>query len=303
MAQWPLPLLTSRARRLSSALLGLAAPAHAEAGWKRVRRHAADPQGGAKVPVTLRDPRRDPLLDRGRSDRSMRRSWGRPPDAIGSTRRRSSPGASRTTSALFEASVASDPQRHLGLLLGAGLATSLAQWVLTPAHERQQHRRHGGHLVSRRAGRMPAWRTLGTAVLSIVIVGMGAPARPRRRSQAVRGSVRQSVLEPSRSFLGRPAPPHSRDRAPGRAWPRSTAVPCSAAPCLRWRVLRGALALRLVVPALAAAGLIATKTASFVVPNAPLYERSGLRNLARRATFGRSLHRRSSACGQSRSSG
>ena len=35
-------------------------------------------------------------------------------------------------------------------------------------------------------------------------------------------------------------------------------------------VLRGALALRLVVPALAAA-LIATKTASFVVPNAPLY--------------------------------
>jgi H+/Cl- antiporter ClcA len=35
-------------------------------------------------------------------------------------------------------------------------------------------------------------------------------------------------------------------------------------------VLRGALALRLVVPALAAA-LIATKTASFVVPDAPLY--------------------------------
>jgi CIC family chloride channel protein len=35
-------------------------------------------------------------------------------------------------------------------------------------------------------------------------------------------------------------------------------------------VLRGALALRLVVPALAAA-LIATETASFVVPNAPLY--------------------------------
>jgi H+/Cl- antiporter ClcA len=35
-------------------------------------------------------------------------------------------------------------------------------------------------------------------------------------------------------------------------------------------VLRGALALRLVMPALAAA-LIATKTASFVVPNAPLY--------------------------------
>jgi H+/Cl- antiporter ClcA len=35
-------------------------------------------------------------------------------------------------------------------------------------------------------------------------------------------------------------------------------------------VLRGALALRLVVPALAAA-LIATTTASFIVPNAPLY--------------------------------
>ena len=50
-------------------------------------------------------------------------------------------------------------------------------------------------------------------------------------------------------------------------------------------VLRGALALRLVVPALAAA-LIATKTASFVVPNAPLYAVPALRDLARRLSLG-----------------
>jgi CIC family chloride channel protein len=47
----------------------------------------------------------------------------------------------------------------------------------------------------------------------------------------------------------------------------------------------GTLALRLMVPALAAS-LIATKTASFVVPNAPLYTSAGLRNLGGRLPLG-----------------
>ncbi len=61
--------------------------------------------------------------------------------------------------------------RHVAVLLGAGLVTGAGQLLL--------RRLSSGNGIDTtaaiwfHAGRMPAWRTLGSAVLSVVIVGMG----------------------------------------------------------------------------------------------------------------------------------
>jgi CIC family chloride channel protein len=61
--------------------------------------------------------------------------------------------------------------RHVLVLLGAGALTGAGQIILT--------RLSSGNGIDTtaaiwfHAGRMPAWRTLGSAVLSVVIVGMG----------------------------------------------------------------------------------------------------------------------------------
>src|SRR6202034_2066880 len=73
---------------------------------------------------------------------------------------------------LLDAARQAGPWRHILVLLGAGVVTGVGQIVL-------------GRLSSANgidttaaiwfhAGRMPALRTLGSAVLSVVIVGMGA---------------------------------------------------------------------------------------------------------------------------------
>ena len=168
-------------------------------------------------------------------------------------------------SALFEAARQASPERHVALLLGAGLVISLGQWALT--------RLTSGNGIDVtaaiwfQAGRMPAWRSLGTAVLSIVIVGMGAPLGREgapKQFGAVFGNLFSSFQklsdEQRRLVVAIGA---------GAGMAAVYSVPLGGA-LFALEVLRGALALRLVVPALAAA-LIATTTASFVVPNAPLY--------------------------------
>jgi chloride channel protein, CIC family len=118
-----------------------------------------------------------------------------------------------------------------------------------------------------RAGRMPPWRTLGTAVLSIVIVAMGVPLGREgapKQFGVVFGNLFSSLEtlsdEQRRLIVAIGA---------GAGMAAVYSVPLGGA-LFALEVLRGALALRLVVPALAAA-LIATTTASFIVPNAPLY--------------------------------
>ncbi len=226
--------------------------------------HAAEPQGGAKVPATLRDP-------------GGVRFW----IAVALTGLYAGLGAAFLTalfdvtqefawgaaepSALFEAARQASPQRHLAVLLGAGLVVSLGQWLLT--------RLTSGNSIDLtaaiwfQAGRMPVWRTIGTAILSIVIVGMGAPLGREgspKQFGAVFGnlfsSLQQLSDEQRRLVVAIGA---------GAGMAAVYSVPLGGA-LFALEVLRGALALRLVVPALAAA-LIATKTASFVVPNAPLY--------------------------------
>ncbi len=168
-------------------------------------------------------------------------------------------------SALLEAVRQASPELHIGLLLGAGLLTSLGQWVLT-----QLTTGNSIDVTSAiwfQAGRVPAWRTLGTAVLSIVIVGMGAPLGREgapKQFGAVFGNLFssfQKLSDEQRRLIVA--------IGSGAGMAAVYSVPLGGA-LFALEVLRGALALRLVIPALAAA-LIATTTASFIVPNAPLY--------------------------------
>jgi chloride channel protein, CIC family len=168
-------------------------------------------------------------------------------------------------SALIEAARQASPRRHLALLLAAGLLVSLGQWLLTRLTSGNGIDVTGA--IWFQAGRMPTWRTLGTAVLSIVIVGMGVPLGREgapKQFGAVFGNLFSSLQklsdEQRRLVVAIGA---------GAGMAAVYSVPLGGA-LFALEVLRGALALRLVVPALAAA-LIATKTAGFVVPNAPLY--------------------------------
>jgi CIC family chloride channel protein len=226
--------------------------------------NAAELAAGAKVPTTLRDPGAIPFwiavvltgLCAGLGaalltllfDAAQQLAWG----AAG-------------PSELLQAARQASPQRHLGLLLGAGLAISVSQWLLT--------RLTSGNSIDVtaaiwfQAGRMPAWRTLGTAVLSILIVAMGVPLGREgapKQFGVVFGNLFSSLQklsnEQRRLVVAIGA---------GAGMAAVYSVPLGGA-LFALEVLRGALALRLVVPALAAA-LIATETASFVVPNAPLY--------------------------------
>ena len=75
-------------------------------------------------------------------------------------------------SALLEAARNASPLRHVALLLAAGLFTAAGQWLLTRLTSG-----NGIDITAAiwfEAGRLPALRTIGSAVLSIVIVGMGA---------------------------------------------------------------------------------------------------------------------------------
>ncbi len=221
-------------------------------------------RAGAKVPATLRDP-------------GAIRFW----TAIVLTGLCAGVGAALLTllfdaaqalawgaaspSGLLEAAWQASPERHIGLLLAAGLATSASQWLLT--------RLTSGNSIDVtaaiwfQAGRMPAWRTLGSAVLSIVIVAMGVPLGRE-------GAPKQFGVVFGNLFSDLQKLSDEQRRlvvaiGAGAGMAAVYSVPLGGA-LFALEVLRGALALRLVVPALAAA-LIATETASFVVPNAPLY--------------------------------
>ena len=155
--------------------------------------------------------------------------------------------------------------RHVALLVSAGLLTGAGQWLLT--------RLSSGNGIDTttaiwfQAGRLPTLRTLGSAVLSIVIVGMGAALGREgapKQAGAVFGNLASSLQklsdEQRRLLVAIGA---------GAGMAAVYSVPLGGA-LFSLEVLRGALALRLVLPALAAS-MIATEIATFVVPNAPIY--------------------------------
>jgi H+/Cl- antiporter ClcA len=167
--------------------------------------------------------------------------------------------------ALFEAAREASPERHIVLLLAAGLITGLGQWLMT-----RLTTGNGIEITAAiwfEAGRLPALRTLASAALSIVIVGMGAPLG-REGAPKQFGGVFGNLA----SDLQKLSDEQRRLMVAIGAGARMAAVysvPLGGA-LFALEVLRGALALRLVMPALAAS-LIAVKAASFVIPDAPLY--------------------------------
>jgi len=236
-----------------------------EAGSNAAARDAAAPSSdGGKVPATLRDP--------GALDFWL---------AVALTGFCAGLGAAALTwlfksvqelawgaaepSMLIEAARDASPSHHVAILLGAGLVTVFGQWLMTRLTSG-----NGIEITEAiwfQAGRMPAFRTLGSAALSIVIVGMGA-SLGREGGPKQAGAVFGNLFSDLRRL------PDEQRRlmvaiGAGAGMAAVYSVPLGGA-IFALEVLRGALALRLVVPALAAA-LIATKTASFVVPNAPLY--------------------------------
>jgi chloride channel protein, CIC family len=167
--------------------------------------------------------------------------------------------------ALIEAARKASPSRHVGLLLAAGLFTAAGQWLLT--------RLTSGNGIETtaaiwfQAGRLPTFRTLGSAALSIVIVGLGAPLGREgapKQFGAVFGNLAcdlQKLSDEQRRLIVA--------IGGGAGMAAVYSVPLGGA-LFALEVLRGALALRLVMPALAAS-LIAVKAASFAVPDEPLY--------------------------------
>jgi H+/Cl- antiporter ClcA len=235
-----------------------------ETGPKAAASSAAELAAGGKVPATLRDP-------------GAIRFW----VAVVLTGFAAGIGAALLTllfkaaqdlawgvadpAALIVAARAAGPSRHVVILMGAGLVTVLGQWLTVPLTSG-----NGIEITAAiwfHAGRVPALRTLGSAVLSIVIVGMGAPlGREGAPKQA--GAVFGNLF----SDLGKLSDDERRLMVAigaGAGMAAVYSVPLGGA-IFALEVLRGALALRLVLPALAAA-LIATWTAAFVVPDAPLY--------------------------------
>ncbi len=129
---------------------------------------------------------------------------------------------------------------------------------------------HGGELAESiwfRAGRLPPWRTLAKAVVSIVIVGMGASLGREAAAKQV-GALWAWLLA---HWTGLPAPQRRLLSACGAGAGIAAVynVPIGGA-LFALEVLLGELSLPLVPPALLASG-IATATAWLVLPDAPTY--------------------------------
>jgi H+/Cl- antiporter ClcA len=155
--------------------------------------------------------------------------------------------------------------RHILALLGAGVVTGAGQFVL--------RRLSSGNGIDTtaaiwfHAGRMPAWRTLGSAVLSVIIVGLGA-------SLGREGAPKQAGAVFANFFSDRVRLSDEQRRllvacAAGAGMSAAYGVPLGGA-LFALEVMRGVLALRYVLPALLAS-VVAAAVAWVALPDAPTY--------------------------------
>ncbi len=155
--------------------------------------------------------------------------------------------------------------RHVLVLLGAGILTGVGQLMLT-----RLSGSNGIDIIAAiwfHAGRLPHLKTLGSAVLSIVIVGMGT-SLGREGAPKQAGAVAANVLcdcarlsdQQRRLLVACGA---------GAGLAAAYGVPLGGA-LFAIEVLRGALSLRLVLPAIMAS-LTATAISWLVLPNAVTY--------------------------------
>jgi len=171
-----------------------------------------------------------------------------------------------TGATLLQAADQATPWRHILVLLGAGLVTGAGQIMLVRLTASNSIDITAAIWFS--AGRLPALRTLGSAVLSVVVVGMGASlgreGAPKQAGAVIANALsdRSSLSDEQRRLLVA--------CGAGAGMAAAYGVPLGGA-LFALEVLRGMLALRLVLPALLTS-VIATTTSWLVLPNAPTYD-------------------------------
>jgi CIC family chloride channel protein len=156
--------------------------------------------------------------------------------------------------------------RHVEILLLAAVVTCVGQLLL-----KQLPAANGIDTTAAiwfRAWRLPAWRTLGSATLSVIIVGLGV-------SLGREGAPKQAGAVFANLFSDRGGLSDEQRRllvacGAGAGMAAAYGVPLGGA-LFAVEVMRGKLALRYVLPALMTA-LIATGVAWIFLPNHPTYE-------------------------------
>jgi len=166
---------------------------------------------------------------------------------------------------LLDAAEHTSAWRHILVLLGAGLVTGAGQIIL-------KHLSSGNGIDTTaaiwfHAGRMPALRTLGSALLSVVIVGMcvslGREGAPKQAGAVLANffSDRGRLSDEQRRLLVA--------CGAGAGMGAAYGVPLGGA-LFSLEVMRGMLALRYVLPALVAS-VVATAVSWVALPDAPTY--------------------------------
>ena len=167
---------------------------------------------------------------------------------------------------LVDAATAAGAARHVLVLLGAGLLTGAGQLLLT--------RLPSGNGIDITAaiwfsaGRLPPLRTVGSAVLSVVVVGMGVSLGREGAPKQV-GAVLANALS-DRARLSDEQRRLLVACGAGAGLAAAYGVPVGGA-LFALEVVRGVLSLRLILPALLAS-VAATATAwALGMPDAPTY--------------------------------
>jgi H+/Cl- antiporter ClcA len=166
---------------------------------------------------------------------------------------------------ILSAAERASPWHHVLVLVGAGLVTGAGQIIL-----RQLSSGNGIDTTAAiwfHAGRMPALRTLGSALLSVFIVGMGV-------SLGREGAPKQAGAVIANFFSDRARLSDEQRRllvacGAGAGLGAAYGVPLGGA-LFSLEVMRGMLALRYVLPALFAS-VIATAVSWIALPDAPTY--------------------------------
>lgn len=166
---------------------------------------------------------------------------------------------------LLEAATHASAGRRVTVLLCAGLTTALGQLLLR--HISSGNGIDTTEAISFYAGRMPALRTLWSAVLSTFIVAMGT-------SLGREGAPKQVGAVLANFFSDRGSLPDEQRRllvacGAGAGMAAAYGVPLGGA-MFSLEVMRGALALRSVLPALVTS-LVAAAVAWLFLPDAPTY--------------------------------
>jgi chloride channel protein, CIC family len=166
---------------------------------------------------------------------------------------------------VLQAAADAPPWRHLAALVGAGLMTGAGQLLLTRLSSG-----NGIDITAAiwfQAGRLPALRTLGSAILSVIIVGMGA-ALGREGAPKQAGAVIANVIS-DRVSLSDEQRRLLVACGAGAGMAAAYGVPLGGA-LFSLEVLCGALALRFVLPSLLTA-LVATGVSGAFLPDIATY--------------------------------